>query len=705
MRHCFHLVNLPDIRRLDCMMISVDKRALKVENPHIKHSYKKSSTKKSSSEMIKNVDKVLAACRGQGKVTSVTEVNQGITWASRLGRITDAIEIFRSIESLGYQPDVMSYNNIIWGTGHTGRIDLSKKYFHDLIQSKLKPNVYTYGALIHACGKSKQYQQALVYFDRMIDDGITPNLVVCSEAMEACAAEGMFKEAVSLMQKMETMNIRPDMTMINTAIKACCLGGAMEEAEAFATSMKERNMDMDLFTYHTLMMGHTKLGRHNRVLELYEDAILSGTKLDGGVYSLAMLAALNSGMSGMVPRIADKARGAKVPLTEAAYTILMQAFGEVGAADRALACIDTMMEEGLKPNAISYSAAITACRSFPDKVLTLLNRIKEARRLGLLVPNTVLMTAAIDALARGGGSYSDMAVALLRDMEVNGPEPNIFTYNTIIRTFANGGRLQEALSVLSSIRSHGLMPDRYTFTTLLLACGHSDENNCGAQVTEVMAKMRAAGVLPDEIAYGAAIDAYRRGGSPLQAIECLHDMHKSNLVPSVAHYNLVLRALKAHNMTEMMFKMVMSLSAKEDTRVNSNSFELTLEAMVEEGRWREPLLVIRAMQSLDFKPSVQICVRLVQILEAAKQYKAALALYRVMDQDGVDFYENDILNGVFKRLVRTVAGSVAADLSETATRLVSEVPEQLISGTGIRDTYPTLADLSGAMLNMQPTKQ
>jgi pentatricopeptide repeat protein len=36
---------------------------------------------------------------------------------------------------------------------------------------------------------------------------------------------------------------------------------------------------MDLFTYHTLMMGHTKLGRHHRVLALYEEALSSSAQV------------------------------------------------------------------------------------------------------------------------------------------------------------------------------------------------------------------------------------------------------------------------------------------------------------------------------------------------------------------------------------------------------------------------------------------
>ena len=47
--------------------------------------------------------------------------------------------------------------------------------------------------------------------------------------------------------------------MLNAAIKACCIAGAMSEAEELAQTLQDDN-SMDLFTYHTLMMGHTKLG-------------------------------------------------------------------------------------------------------------------------------------------------------------------------------------------------------------------------------------------------------------------------------------------------------------------------------------------------------------------------------------------------------------------------------------------------------------
>jgi pentatricopeptide repeat domain-containing protein 1 len=197
---------------------------------------------------------------------------------------------------MGLTPDLMSYNNAIWCAGNAGRLDLAKSIFNELVEMKnLKPNVYTYGSLMHACAKAKNHQLALQYLNQMIENGIVPNQVVFTSAMEACALSGNYKEALLVMDRMKRNNMRPDLTMVNAAIKACCLGGAIDDAEELASTLRDFGA-MDVFTYHTLMMGNTKLARHQRVLALYEEALLSNALLDGGIYSLAMLAALNCGL-------------------------------------------------------------------------------------------------------------------------------------------------------------------------------------------------------------------------------------------------------------------------------------------------------------------------------------------------------------------------------------------------------------------------
>jgi pentatricopeptide repeat protein len=181
--------------------------------------------------------------------------------------------------------------------------------------------------------------------------------------------------------------------------------------------------------------------------------------------------------------------------------------------------------------------------------------------------------------------------------------------------------------------------------------------------------MKESGIQPDEIAYGAAIDAHRRAGNSLLALECLSEMQRKSMEPSAAHYNLVLRTLKTNGYAEKMYRMLISLCNKENVRLNANTYELTIEALLEQSMWKEALVILKLMNQSVFVPSLEVssfifisaptstcaailhvsffqtCTRFVTVLEKARQYKAVLAVYRLMDTYGYDLYENDVLNG------------------------------------------------------------
>merc|ERR1711871_985272 len=250
-------------------------------------------------------------------------------------------------------------------------------------------------------------------------------------------------------------------------------------------------------------------------------------------------------------------------------------------------------------------------------------------------------------------------------MEANGPDPNIYTYNTVTRAFAEAGKLDEALDLLKRIKSRNLKPDQFTFTTLLLCAGRHaalvDDTVCANDksqrevtsdtVSDIMCQMKIAGVVVDEIAYGAAIDAHRRANNSLKAVECLHDMYKTGLEPAASHYNLVLRTMRAEGYIDKMYRMVVEICKKDGAKINGNTFELVIEALLEKGKWKEALETLNLMDKMQFKPSLSVYVALVEKLEKAKQFKAVMTLYRAMVRDGYDFYENTVLNSIFKNIV------------------------------------------------------
>jgi hypothetical protein len=75
----------------------------------------------------------------------------------------------------------------------------------------------------------------------------------------------------------------------------------------------------------------------------------------------------------------------------------VQALGELQRPAEAVACLDTMHSAGLSANAITYTAVLSACQAQPALVVTLLERMQRER----VVPNTIMLTAAINVLSRG----------------------------------------------------------------------------------------------------------------------------------------------------------------------------------------------------------------------------------------------------------------------------------------------------------------
>ena len=66
-----------------------------------------------------------------------------------------------------------------------------------------------------------------------------------------------------------------------------------------------------------------------------------------------------------------------------------------------------MRSDNLRPNVYTYASAMAACKDQPEEVLSLFQQMTQK---DTIAPNTVVMTTAINALARAGGNYTGKGV-------------------------------------------------------------------------------------------------------------------------------------------------------------------------------------------------------------------------------------------------------------------------------------------------------
>jgi pentatricopeptide repeat protein len=117
-----------------------------------------------------------------------------------------------------------------------------------------------------------------------------------------------------------------------------------------------------------------------------------------------------------------------------------------------------MRDDGVKPNVISYNAAIDACGKGGQwqKAIELLHEMPQQG----LVANLISYSSAVDACSDLG--QWQQALELLHKMQHQGIKPDITVYNRLINACQKGGNWQLAVDVLQELQAAGLKPNRIT---------------------------------------------------------------------------------------------------------------------------------------------------------------------------------------------------------------------------------------------------
>ncbi|CAE8585534.1 unnamed protein product, partial [Polarella glacialis] len=195
--------------------------------------------------------------------------------------------------------------------------------------------------------------------------------------------------------------------------------------------------------------------------------------------------------------------------------------------------------DGPKPDAVSFTSAITACEagSAWAGALSILDSLLDKR--SAVQPGVVTFTAVISALEKA--QQWQRALATFTQMKVaGGPQkPSLISCSAAISACAKGQQWQQALSILAFSQQSSLRPNVISFTSAISACARQWEQALG-----LLVGMGAAGVKPTAIAYNALINACSKGRQWQCAVSLLRDMSSRELLePDIVSFNATISAM------------------------------------------------------------------------------------------------------------------------------------------------------------------
>ena len=346
---------------------------------------------------------------------------------------------------------------------------------------------------------------------------------------------------------------------------------------------------------------------------------------------------------------ANEVAARKAMLT--AVNAALQAAARLGRWREAVALLERLGKQRVRPNAASYLSAVSACA-----------RVEQKERVGSWRRDDPTIEAAERAAA---------AVAMIDDMERHGLDADLRCINAALRACALLADSKPGLELFGSIERRGLRPDLLSYSAALTCCGADEEEGCDSALAllDSMARNR---IQPDVVTYGAAIAACATGGRWKEACELLARMEVpgSEVAPDIQCYNSCITALGRGDRCADALQMLGRLESHPRLQPTTVSYNAAISACERAGHWQDAVRLLDSMihPTSAVQPSTVSLNAAISACEKAGEWRQAIRL--------LESFGGDAQGGA--AAVRRDAASYTAALSAIATsgRLPQPQPQR-----------------------------
>ena len=200
------------------------------------------------------------------------------------------------------------------------------------------------------------------------------------------------------------------------------------------------------------------------------------------------------------------------------YNIILSTLADARRADIVLPMLKQMHQEKVEFDAVTYSAAITACSRC--------QLWKEALKLW----KDANAAANINDSNNNNNSYDNNKYNYKNKRK----SLNTITFNSVLSACISGRQFAIVIEIFEEVRASGVIPlDVISFSLVITACGELDQMDKASDYFELMKEQR---VEKDRGVYHAYMTACERCGEWEVAIKMLTSMREDDIVPDAQSY-------------------------------------------------------------------------------------------------------------------------------------------------------------------------
>ncbi|CAK9187737.1 unnamed protein product [Ilex paraguariensis] len=357
------------------------------------------------------------------------------------GNIRQAISTLDRIAQLGLTPDLTSYSLLLKSCIRTRNFDLGKLVHIKLTDSRLELDSVALNSLISLYSKCGDWVTAKSIFEDM---GEKKDLVSWSAMISCLTHSGMELEAIFTFFDMVQSGEYPNQFCFSAAIQAC-------------SNVDNAWIGIVIFGF-VIKTGY------------FESDVCVGC---------ALIDLFSKGFSDL--NSAKKLFDKMPERNSVSWTLMITRYSQLGQPRTAIEMFLDMVFSGFTPDRFTFSSILSSCSGMGFLFLgkQLHCRVIKSR----LSEDVCVGCSLVDMYAKCvvPGSLNDS-----RKVFDHMPDHNIMSWTAIINGYVqSGGKDGEALELYCKMIDEGrVLPNHFTFSSLLKACGNLSNPELGVQIED-----------------------------------------------------------------------------------------------------------------------------------------------------------------------------------------------------------------------------
>ncbi|KAF5735677.1 pentatricopeptide repeat-containing protein [Tripterygium wilfordii] len=411
-------------------------------------------------------------------------------------------------------------------------------YAFSVFGSNPDPNIYLYNTMIKALSQADSAKDPIGLFNRIQVVGLRPDSYSFPFVLKAVIRLSTVETGKQIHCQSLVIGLDSNVNVVTALIQMYSFYGCVPDARKLFDGVSSR----DVVFWNAMVAGYAKVGDMESARELFE-------------------------------RMPER--------NVISWTTVIAGYTQINRPDEAITVFQRMQLDGVEPDEIAMSAALSACADLGALEMgEWIHNYIDKRGLNKVVP---LKNALIDMYAKSG--KIGKAIKVFESMKSR----SVISWTTIIAGLALHGLARKSLEIFSRMEMAKVKPNVVTFIAVLSACSHVGLVEMGLWFFSSMKPKY--GIEPKIEHYGCMVDLLGRAGYLQEAQELVKRMP---FEANAAIWGSLLAASNVHGDADLGATALRHLIKLEPN--HSGNYTLLSNIYAAVGRWNDSRMVRKMMR-------------------------------------------------------------------------------------------------------------